>query len=298
MSKKKIIIIGSIVGIVVLMFVIRGINMSKKKADTTQTEVASTEVADNTTGSAPVTEVTTEAPQDSYKQQLGIGQDDSDGRVDVERDPSTEATTEEPKQTEPTYEVSSSVFAHTEVPEYMVNGSSCKNYLANVSLSDFGSFWGTSLTDDDFIGHKKYMVGVEQDNVTAEKGDLQSVGWLMDNIKAEKFQTNDAIKFTNLHIIGSLATDHVAVLCCYDWYSAFGLDQTLVVFEDISNTLDVKSYNAGDVFSATVFVHNIKIESVNGQDVIVVQYIPFGKTNNTEPATVEMNPDAQSHMQK
>jgi uncharacterized protein YxeA len=294
-NKKLIIILGVIVVIFIIMLIIRHHNLSNKAtSEDTETTDTSTEVVEDTqTG---ITEATTEAPQDSYKQSLGIGNGD-DTTITIERDPTTEATTEY-VQTEPTYETVVNNFTHTEVPDKMVDGSSCKNYLASVKLSDFGSFWGSALTDEDFVGHKKYLVGVEQDGETVEKGDLQSVGWLLDNLEAEKFQSNDAIKFTNLHIIGSLADDHLAVLCCYDWYSAFGLKDTLVVFEDISNTLKVSDFNAGDVFSATVFVHNIKTTTVKGYRVVCVEYTPFGATDTqdtTQDSTsVEMNEDAKS----
>lgn len=294
MKKKLIIVIGVIVGIFLIMCVIRASNKKKhaREAETATETVASTE-------SSTMADLdTTEAPQDSYKQSLGIGNEDDSGRVEVERDTESATATEaEPIQTEPTFDILVNNFTHTEVPVKNMDGSSCKNYQSKVTLSDFGSYWGSKLTDEDFIGHKKYLVGVEQDNVTAEKGDLQSVGWLIDNLNAEKFQSNDAIKFTNLHIIGSLADDHVALLCSYDWYSAFGLDDTLVVFEDISGTLKASNFKDGDVFSATVFVHNCKVEeNVAGQRVVCVQYATFDDISE-EATEVKMNEDAQSHMQ-
>lgn len=271
MNKKKFVVIGVIVGIIVIMFIIRTINLSKKGKETPSTEVATTEQVNT-----QVTEATTEEPEDSYKQSLGIGNEDEDGRVEVDRDELTTEVTTEYVQTEPTYSVSVNIFDHTEVPTKMMDGTSCINYYKNVSLNQFGTFWGTSLTEEDFIGHKKYLVGVAQDPNDTEKGDLQSVGWLMDNLEAGKFQANDAIKFTNLHIIGSLSDTHVALLCCYDWYSAWGITDTLVVFEDISNTLKVEDFTDGSIFSATVFVHNIKLmDNVNGKRVVVVQYTPF-----------------------
>ena len=108
----------------------------------------------------------------------------------------------------------------------------------------------------------------------AERGDLQSVGWLIQNLSSLSEET--AIKFTNLHVIGSLSATHTAVLCSYDWYSVFGLKDTLVMFEDISGTLDASAFTDGAVFSATVFAHNVKVvENVNGQRVVCVQYSTF-----------------------
>ena len=117
------------------------------------------------------------------------------------------------------------------------------------------------------------VIGVDQNPKDVEKYDLQSVGWLKDNLKS--LDKNTAVKFTNLHIIGSLSNTHVALLCSYDWYSVFGLRDTLVVFEDISGQLNVKDFKEGDIFSATVFAHNIKRVDVNGQSVICVQYNVF-----------------------
>lgn len=177
---------------------------------------------------------------------------------------------EEVKEIKPNFEVTCNVFTHTEVPKTNVDGSSCKNYLNSVNLVDFGTFWGTKLDVNDMKSETKYLVGVDQDDIDVEVADLQSVGWLITNL--DKLGKHDAIKFTNLHVIGSLSDDHLAVLCSYDWYSAFGLKDTLVLFEDISGTLDKKDFKDGSVFSALAFVHNMKIVRVNGQNVVCVQY--------------------------
>ena len=301
MKHKGLIIGGGILLVFVIFILIAAKNKANQKKEEAEQQSASTEyVAENSTESGTMANVepTTEV-KDSYKQQLGIGNEDKDQRVKVDRDEPTEAPTEEPKQTEPTYAVATKVFNHTEVPKVNMDGSRCKDYYAKVKLSDFGTFWGTSLTQEDFIGHKKYLVGVEQDNVTAEKGDLQSVGWLIDNLNAEKFQANDCIKFTNLHVIGALASDHVALLCSYDWYSAFGLDDTLVVFEDISGTLKPSDFTDGDVFSATVFVHNCKVlPSVAGKRVVVVEYALYDLDNSgtVTQEEIKMNEDAAKHL--
>lgn len=160
------------------------------------------------------------------------------------------------------------------VPDTMVDGSSCKAYLSSVSLSDFGSMWGKKLTMNDKLTTEFYMVGVNQnkdDYVTAR--DCQSVGWLISNFKT--IGKNAAIKFTDLNLIGSLSDDHVVVLCSYDWYSAYGMQDTLVVFEDISGTLKRSDFKSGTIFSAMCYKHNIKLESVNGQTVVCIQYNTF-----------------------
>lgn len=235
--------------------------------------VPTTEVV---TSSPTTTEVvTTEeatATEESYQSGLNLNKDKGkDGRVTVTEAPTTEAPP--PEQTEPNYDVDVCIFDHTTVPIRNVDGSSCKNYLDAVSLSDFDSYWGSELTEKDFKSKKKVLVGVDQNPKDTEKYDLQSVGWLKDNL--DDLKGNTAIKFTNLHIIGNLSDSHVALLCSYDWYSVFGLKDTLVVFEDISGKLDVKDFKEGDIFSATAFAHNIKQMDVNGQSVICVQYNVF-----------------------
>ncbi len=162
------------------------------------------------------------------------------------------------------------IYDSTGVPDEMVDHSSCKDYYANVKLSDFSTSFASKLTQDDYNSATRYLVGVTQDRNNYDRGDLQSTGWLIANL--DNLNDSDAIKFTNLHVIGSLATDHVALLCCYDWYSAFGLTDTLVVFEDNSGTLLPSDFNDGDIFFATVFAHNVRVQTVNGYRVVVAEY--------------------------
>ena len=75
--------------------------------------------------------------------------------------------------------------------------------------------------------------------------------------------------------MGNLSKNPKNVLCCYDWYSAFGIDDTLVMFEDISGTVKNSDLEAGDVFSAVVYKHNMKVQKVNGQNVVLVEYNTF-----------------------
>lgn len=178
------------------------------------------------------------------------------------------------KHMKPTYGDAVVCWDKDGVPDKMVDGSSCKAYLHQVSLSDFGSKWGKKLTMDDKFATEFYMVGVNQnpdDYVKAR--DCQSVGWL--NTNFNKMGSHAVIKFTDLNVIGSLSDTHVAVLCSYDWYSVFGNDDTLVLFEDISGTLKKKDFKQGVIFSAFAYRHNMKIKHVNGQNVVCVQYNKF-----------------------
>lgn len=198
----------------------------------------------------------------------------NDGRVNYEE---SEGETQEPVEIDipkSSYNIEVHIFDRTDVPVTNVDGSRCSDYLEKVSLADFGTMWGSDLTEDDFNSTTKYLVGVEQDKNHYEHGDLMSVGWVFD--KFDEMPDNAAIKFTNLHVIGSLSSTHTAVLCSYDWYSVFGLKDTLVVFEDMSGTLDPTDFKDGAVFYATVFKHNCKVmENVNGQRVLCVEYNVF-----------------------
>lgn len=160
------------------------------------------------------------------------------------------------------------------VPETMVDGSSVKAFYSQCSLSDFDSKWGGKLTDSDKVTKKLYLVGVDQNPDDTKKGySSQSLGWLIENF--DKLNENACIKFTDLNTIGRLSEDHVALLCNYDWYSAFGMDDTMVVFEDISNSLEVSKFKSGTIFSAYVYKHNIKVKRVHGQNVVCIQYNKF-----------------------
>lgn len=271
-------IIGIIVVIlIIVMFGIRSSNLKKKEL-AEQERVRQEEIAKQESEQASLEQdVEPEPePENAYKASLGIDADkDADERIEVVVEPETE--TEEPEEPEPqvpAYDTVVRIFGNTVVPKKNMDGSSCKAYQNGIKLKDFGTFWGSSLTDSDFTGGTRYLVGVEQNPDDVLKGDLMSLGWLIDNI--DNLNDNDAIKFTNLHVIGHLSTSHVAMLCSYDWYSAFGLKDTLVVFEDISNTLKISDFGDGDIFSATVFRHNIKVlDNVNGQRVVVVEYATF-----------------------
>lgn len=257
--RKLLIVLLVLIVLVVIMLAVRNHNLSNKVNESEQKNETPTIVQQQETETTP---------KPNYQSYLN-------DRTDKKNDSSVEVSTEEETVPEikPNFDVACNVFGHTSVPNKNMDGSSCKNYLSGVKLANFETFWGTALGINDMQSTTKYLVGVDQDNIEEEIADLKSVGWLISNI--DSLGQHDAIKFTNLHVIGSLSDTHVAVLCSYDWYSAFGLKDTLVVFEDISGTLDVSSFDDGAIFSATIFVHNIKVVKVNGQNVVCVQYNVF-----------------------
>ena len=265
-----------VVIIVIAMFGIRSSNLKKKEAERIAQEQQQAIAEQMITLEQDVEEEV--VPVNPYKESLGLDANkDNDGRVEVKEEEKEEVVVI-PVQSTPTYDTVVNIYDWRAVPERNQDGSSCKKYYNSVTLSDFGTYWGTSLTEDDFFGGERYFVGTEfnPNEIIDEKdiNSLESTGWLIDNL--DSFEENDVVKFTKLNVIGSLSQSHVALLCSYDWYSAFGMQDTLVVFEDISNTLKVSDFKDGDIFSASIFVHNIKVEpDVKGQRVICVQYTTF-----------------------
>ena len=265
--------IACIIGIIVIvlaiiMFSIRSHNLAKKAEEEARKNAENTEQTD-VLQEEPIPQQTTS----DYTASLGINGDKGDGRVTVKDESGKVNDSQKISQTEPSFGSDFYVFDKTGVPDTMVDGSSIKDYLAGVDINYFDLSFISKLVSDDFYTSKRYLIGVEQDKNNFIKGDLQSVGWLINNIG--NIGKNDALTFTNLHVVGKIKGSDNAVLCCYDWYSAFGIDDTLVVFKDISGTVKNKDLSPGNIFTATVYRHNVKVEKVNGQNVVCVGYAVF-----------------------
>lgn len=277
--KKAIIALSIVLVLIVLAFIIRGVNSNKPKEEKEpqqpQQEQQQQEVKEE--------EVTT---QNSYQSSLSIKAKEekkkkeeaekrlSEKREEEKKKEEERKAEEHAKQAKPTYGDSVMIWGEDGVPDVMEDGKSIKSFLSNMSLSDVGSHWGTDLTLEDKLTENFYMVGVEQNENDHVVGvQLQSFGWFMDNISS--IPDNSAIKFTDLNVVGNLADDHVALLCCYDWYSIWGLKDTMLVFEDISGTLKPEDFSEGKIFSAVAYKHNITVKNVNGYRVICVQYDTF-----------------------
>lgn len=206
-----------------------------------------------------------------YEPSLSIYTKD-DGRIEI-KEYEIETEPYSPlKEYEPIFDLDIKVFSRTTVPEKAVNGDSWLGYLNRVSYKDF-SVGGYVLSEEDYQSSTKVLVGVDQNRNDYEKGDLQSVGWLMDNLSI--LPDNAVIKFTNLHVIGNVSGGSHMLLCSYDWYSAFGLKDVLVVVEDTTNTLTSSNISSGDEFSVSVFKKNLSIKRVQGQRVLIAKYYTF-----------------------
>lgn len=268
-NKGKSIAIGSIIVIFLLCLVIRSCNMARA-------EKASQDIADMvevTTVEEVESTVVEEETKETFKSNVGF----------IEEEYEEETTVVDPeslkKQEVEKLEIYCKKTGHTVVPIKNVDGSSCKNYQKGITTESFDSFFGSQLTTEEVTGTKEYiLVGTEQ----IMFGDLQSTGWLIKNL--DSIDGSTPIYFTNLHAIGHLSNEHVYMLCSYDWYSAFGLKDTLVVLEDISGTLDLDDFIDGDVISTVVLARNIQIEVVNGQTVVHIEYATEG-VDDTEEST-------------
>ena len=279
---RILIIVGVVLVILIgVIFGIRTVNGKKKAARAEQESIAAEQasieasIAEEESIAASLAQDQTEEekPTSEYLASLGLGKGNKeDERIEVTTEAPTEPETTAPER-KAKYPPTIDIFDWSAVPNKNVDGSSCKAYLSKVKLADFGTLWGSALTEDDFFCEKRILVGVEQNPNDFQRGDLQSVGWLIEHFS--EIQPSDCIRFTNLHVIGSLSSDHVALLCSYDWYSAFGLKDTLVVFEDISGTLKTSDFKDGDFFSASVYGHNLKVVIVGGFNVVCAEYAVF-----------------------
>lgn len=287
--KKLLITLVVLFAVIVCAFTIRTINLNKKAEQKAQEEQQK-QAQEQQAQTEQVEEQSDEEDEEvsEYQSSLSIKAKEEQSKTEEARKRLEEKKAEKERKeqeekakraaeiAEPTYgsEVKIWEKGKDTVPERMDDGSSIKNYYSSISLSDFGSMWGSKLTQEDKLTENFYMVGVDQNPDDYVKGvQLQSFGWLIENLNS--LPKNSAIKFADLHVVGSLADDHMAILACYNWYSVWGMKETLMVFEDMSGTLNPADFQPGDVFSAMIYAHNIKIEKVNGQTVICVQYDKF-----------------------
>lgn len=273
--------------LVLILFVMILIKVSNNNSEETN-NTDNTESTLTPTPTSVAEEEDTETEQSDYQSSLSIkAKEEEAKREEAEKRLEEKKEEEERKQqeeeakkaaeeAEPTYGDDVIVWEKGKdtVPDRMDDGSSIKDYYSSVSLSDFGSNWGTALTTEDKLTEDFHMVGVDQNPDDYVKGvQLQSFGWLIENLNT--LPSNSAVKFSDLHVVGSLAEDHMAILACYNWYSVWGMKETLMVFEDQSGTLNASDFEPGDVFSAIIYAHNIKVKDVNGQTVVCVQYNTF-----------------------
>lgn len=258
--KKLVIPLGIIIGVVVLMFIIRGINMSRKAEEpTTLIEVEE-----------PTMEIFTEQETTTfYDSNIGLGTDKDNDKVTVSTE-TEQPTTEEIEKTE-SFDLTFRVYGKTAVPDILSDGTSCKAYLSQLRLTSLET-WGSGLTDADVNSQKRVLVGTTQNPDDYIKDSLQSVGWLMNNL--DTLSDDTCIKFTDLNVVGTVPSNKTTLLCMYSWYSSFGMKETLVLFEDCSSS--VYDIEDGSTISFSVYKHNVRVETINGQRVVIAKYYNKG----------------------
>ena len=266
------VLIFIVIGVAVLaavLLVVRSSNLKKNaalEAQQASEEAARRELEERMSSAEPELPPEPEQPIGDY--QSGIG-----GKGDNRVDPSAyvpPSETSAPVREEMANPPYVTVWDWSNVPSRGRDNSSFTGYMDKVDITKFSSKWGSSLTDDDYRSEVRHLVGMFQNEDDEVRGDLQSLGWLINGL--DGLGANDCVRFTDLHVMKHCSKTHVAMLCMYNWYSAFGLKDVLVFFEDISGTLSTDDFKAGDIFTAVAYVHNIKLETVNKQTVVNVQY--------------------------
>ena len=255
--KKLLIILGAVIFTVLILFIIRGINLNRKSKEEPSTDIE-TSVSVIETGKEP--ETTT-----SYDSNIGLGTDAEETKVTIPDE--TEVIVEDDTTQLESFDLTFKVYGRTVVPDKLLDGTSCLQYLNKLSSKDISN-WGSDLTQSDLSSRKRVLVGTSQATDDICKGDLQSVGWLMNNLN--NLSDSTCIKFTDLHVVGTIPSDKTILLCMYSWYSVFGMKETLVLFEDCSNS--VSNIADGSTISFSIYKHNARVETIKGQKVVVVKY--------------------------
>lgn len=252
---KKVIAITVVVSLILVALVIRHINLSKKGSTDENTTLSQDTIT---------SEVETESTIGETKITSFVDKkDETTTRKEIE----DITTKEEETTTKKSIDIYFNVTGNTEVPKLNVDGSSYLSYRNSIDIDDFKLVSPSQLTDENLYCDDYYVVGTEQ-TVT---GDLKSLGWLRTNL--DSLDKNKPVHFTNLHVIDNLNSKGVSLLCSYDWYSAFGLKDTLVLLNNISDTSGASKYKSGDIVSVVIFIKNISIQYVNNQWVVCLNYI-------------------------
>lgn len=149
-------------------------------------------------------------------------------------------------------------YDNNKVPDKLLDGTSCKQFLKDLDTDKIKITISKEYTQSDYI-----LVGAAQNKANKITGDLESVGWLMNNI--DSISSDTLIYFTDLHIVG---IKNNMVLCMYNFHSIFGMTDCLVALWGI-NTEDLK---AGDTISVGIFRGNMKLTTVNNIRILITRY--------------------------
>lgn len=252
MKKGLIITLGVIGGLVILAFIIRGINLSRKanNPETEETVMSEfeTELPDAT--ETPEIEETTQKP--TYDST--IDKEDNKDKAIIKNVASYEY--------EP-FKLKQEIWGTAVVPETLVNGSSFIKYYEALTPEMFNFSFGTALTQEDATATIQYCIGTDTSKSSGITKDyLHSMQWLYN--KLNFMEGNTSIYFANLHVIGQVGTD--MTLCMFDWDSVTTMSNTLVLVKGLDTT------KRGDVISFATYRHNISSTVVSAQKVLLIDY--------------------------
>lgn len=289
MSKKLLLVLLALGIAVVMLFGVRSHNLKikKQKEAKAKTEAIAKKKAE---AKAQAEEEEKEKQANTFDSEI-IGSDDDDVSKHIvtitdevrkkqeKKDEKARKQAELDAQTEPNYPVELRVWDNITVPEYTKDGRRWDTYADTFSLDDFPSKWGKALDHDDVIASKRLIVGTDdvEEGHRIKGAEPISTQELFESKGTFKkyIKKHTAVTFTDLKCVKSLSSDHVALLCTYEWYSVYGFKDEMVIFEDISDTLHVDDIKPGDTFSFTAYGHNISHKTFNGNNILLVEYDTF-----------------------
>lgn len=289
MSKKLLLVLLALGIAVAMLFGVRSHNLKIKKQKEAKAKTEAVAKAKAEKEAEAEAEAKKKA-ETTFKPELVEDDDDDISKHIVEitdevrekqakKDKKAEEKAKLDAQTEPNFPTDLRVWDSITVPEYTKDGRRWDSYADTFSLSDFPSKWGTQLTHDDIIAKKRLVIGTDdvEEGHRIKGAEPLSTQELFASSKSFKkyIKKHEAVTFTDLKCVKSLSDDHVALLCTYEWYSVYGFNDEMVIFEDISDTLRVGDIKPGDTFSFTAYGQNISHKKFNGNNILLVQYDTF-----------------------
>ena len=249
MKKGLIITVSIIAGLVVLAFIIRGINLSRKANEVPEETNVSVETTTEEIETSMEEESTTKP---SYKPDIP-GELEKDKAI-IKR---TESYEYEP------FILTLEKWSTAYIPDTLVNGSSFIKYYEALAPDMFDFSFGTALTKEDANAYMQYCIGTSVNPKSGITGDyLHNMHWLYN--KLDFMEANTSVNFTNLHVVGQVGSD--MTLCMFDWDSITTLSDAMVLVKGVTG------FKRGDVIAFAAFRHNISYTVVNSQRVLLVDY--------------------------
>ena len=251
MKKGLIITVSIIVGLVILAFIVRGINLSRKANEVSEETNAPVETV--------LEEDSTETESESKNETKPSYVPDIPDSLEKDKAIIKQVTSYEYEPFSLTLEKWGTAY----IPDKLVNGSSFIKYYEALTPEMFDFSFGTALTKEDATASMQYCIGTNVNPKSGITGDyLHNMHWLYN--KLDFMTANTSINFTNLHVVGQVGSD--MTLCMFDWDSITTLSDAMVLVKGSSG------FSRGDVISFATYRHNISYTVVNSQRVLLVDY--------------------------